>query len=91
MNILIFDFISDIFSSIAYSNSLNTRKIDQNIARLNKTEWFKEIYGNEKYRRLFFANRHVRGYLQSSLKVNRMLRKKDAQHKFIIFLEKQIK
>lgn len=91
MTILIFDCIGDLFASIGYSHSLNTKKIDRNIARLNQTEWFKEIYGDEKYRRLFFVNRHVRSYLQSSLRVNKMIRSKDAQKRFIILLEKHIK
>jgi hypothetical protein len=43
------------------------------------------------YRRLFFVNRHVRDCLQSSLRVNRMIRNKEAQQRFLRFLDKQIK
>ena len=71
-------------------SSLNTRKIDRNIERLLELEWFKTIYGEEKYHRLFFVNRHVRGYLQSTLRVNKIIRSQKAQIKFMRLLDKQL-
>jgi len=44
--------------------TLQTRKIDQHIARLRQYDWFHIIYYDEPYRSLFFSNRHVRKYLQ---------------------------
>lgn len=44
--------------------TLHTRKIDQHIARPHQNDWFHNIYCDEPYRSLFFANRHVRKYLQ---------------------------
>ena len=40
--------------------TLQTRKIDQHIARLRQYDWFHTIYYDEPYRSLFFANRHVK-------------------------------
>jgi len=37
-----------------YSDTLNRKKIDQNIEQLNQHDWFKKIYEDEKYHRLFF-------------------------------------
>ncbi|MBS8266238.1 hypothetical protein DYI25_17580 [Mesobacillus boroniphilus] len=70
---------------------MNTQKIDRNIARLNQHDWFKKIYDDEKYRRLFFVNRHVRAYLQSSIRVNRMIRNIDSRQELLRLLEKQLK
>lgn len=36
----------------------------QIIARLRQNDWFPSIYYVEQYCSLFFANRHVRKYLQ---------------------------
>lgn len=71
------------------NTALDTKKIDRNIAKLKEYSWFKNVYENEKYRRSLFANRKVRGYLQSSIRVNRMIKSKRAQNKFIALLEKQ--
>ena len=51
-----------------YSDTLNTKKIDQNIEQLNQHDWFKNIYEDERYHRLFFVNKHVRRFLQSTKK-----------------------
>ena len=87
----IFDFIGDLLGSSGHSNTLNTQKIDRNIDKLKQYEWFKDLYEDEMYRRLFFVNRHIRAYLQSSLRVNRMMRNKEAQQRFLRLLDKQIK
>jgi hypothetical protein len=74
-----------------YSDTLNTKKIDQNIERLNQYDWFKNIYEDEKYHRLFFVNKHVRRYLQSTTRVRKIIRSKEAQRKLLFLLDKQIK
>jgi len=71
--------------------TLHTRKIDQNIARLQHCDWFHDIYHHDQYRSLFFANRHVRKYLQSNVRVKRMMKNKQAQERFLQFLHKQSK
>lgn len=86
-----FGLIGDIFGTIGYSNSLNTKKIDQNIDLLKQQDWFEEIYRDEKYHRLFFANKHVRGYLQSTTRVKKIIRNREAQTKLLNFLDKQLK
>ncbi|MGD2196927.1 hypothetical protein [Lysinibacillus fusiformis] len=73
------------------STTLHTTKIDGNMERLRQYDWFEEIYQDDRYRRLFFANRHVRKYLQHNRRVNQMMKKKRAQAKFIDFLHKQLK
>ena len=59
------------------SNSLNTRKIDGNIEMLKQYSWFKNIYDNERYHRLFFGNRKVRKYLQNTYRVKRIIEKEN--------------
>ncbi|WP_244933647.1 hypothetical protein [Neobacillus mesonae] len=74
---LLFEILLYIFDSFGKDHSLDTRKIDQHIKELNNYPWFKVIYDDEKYHKLFFVNRTVRKYLQGkfcvreSLKVNR--------------------
>lgn len=72
------------------NTALNTKKIDSNIEKLKKLSWFKKLYVDVKYRPLFFANRKVRGYLQSSIRVNRIMKNEYAQKRFIGLLEKQV-
>ncbi len=38
------------------STSLDTKKIDRNIEMLKNYSWFKDIYDDERYHRLFFVN-----------------------------------
>ena len=59
---LLFELIAGLFGSVGYSDALNTKKIDQNIERLNQYDWFKQIYEDERYHRLFFVNKHVRRF-----------------------------
>ena len=88
---LLFELIAGLFSSVGYSDALNTKKIDQNIERLNQYDWFKKIYEDDRYHRLFFVNKHVRCYLQSTIRVRKMIRSKEAQRKLLFLLDKQIK
>jgi len=88
---IIFEFIGDLLGSVGNSQTLNTRKIDQNIRLLNDHAWFKSLYEDEKYHRLFFVNRHVRAYLQSSFRVKKMIRNQEAQLKFALLLDKHFK
>jgi hypothetical protein len=86
----IFDLINGLFSSGGQRGSLNTQKIDQNIAILNQHQWFKDIYEDEKFRRLFFVNRNVRAYLQSSIRVNKIIRKMEDRQRFLRLLDRQL-
>ncbi|MFD4490522.1 hypothetical protein [Lysinibacillus fusiformis] len=67
------------------STTLHTTKIDRNMERLRQYDWFEEEYQDDRYHRLFFANRHVRKYLQHNRRVNQMMKKKRAQAKCIDF------
>ncbi|MFG3432576.1 MULTISPECIES: hypothetical protein [Lysinibacillus] len=67
------------------STTLHSTKIDRNTERLRQYDWFEEEYQDDRYRRLFFANRHVRKYLQHNRRVNQMMKKKRAQAKCIDF------
>ncbi|MGE7624863.1 hypothetical protein ACQKMD_17985 [Viridibacillus sp. NPDC096237] len=86
------EFILGFFSAGIYgdSNSLDTQKIDRNIEMLKNYTWFKNIYDDEKYYRVFFVNRKVRRYLQSSIRVKRIVKKEKAQKRLINFLNKQL-
>ncbi|MBM7661661.1 hypothetical protein JOC85_002464 [Bacillus mesophilus] len=87
----LFAFIEELFVAIGYGYGLNTKRIDSNIEMLKQEEWFRNIYKNQKYHRLFFANKYVRGYLQSKIRVKRIIHSEVAQRKFVLFLDKQIK
>mgnify|MGYP001071505366 CR=1 FL=1 len=56
-----FGFLSDfLFGLVGVSTgALNTKKIDSNIELLKQQEWFKKIYTDEKYHRLFITNRGI--------------------------------
>ena len=84
-----FSFLLDIIAGLL-GNSLGTRKIDRNIVRLKERDGFKTIYDEERYHRLFFMKRNIRGYLQSTRRVNKIIRSEQAQIKFMRFLDKQI-
>lgn len=73
-----------------YSTGLDTRKIDNNIEQLKQQAWFKKIYEDDKYHRLFFTNKHVRRYLQSNFRVKRIIRSHKAQRKLLLLLDKQL-
>ncbi|QOV12242.1 hypothetical protein JNUCC6_05610 [Viridibacillus arvi] len=85
------EFIAGLFGSIGYSETLNTKKIDQNIDQLKQHDWFKNIYEDERYHRLFFVSKKVRRYLQSTIRVRKIIRSKEAQKKLLSLLNKQIK
>lgn len=69
--------------------SLNTKKIDSHIDQLQQYPWFANLYEDDRYRPSFFANKKVRGYLQSSFRVNRLVKDQKAQKNFSLLLEKQ--
>ncbi|MEX3743950.1 MULTISPECIES: hypothetical protein [Lysinibacillus] len=87
------DFVSDLLSGILFNGSttLNTNKIDKNIEKLQQYNWFNEIYHDDQYRKLFFANRNVRNYLQNNFRVKKIIKKTQALKRFIYFLNKQLK
>lgn len=72
------------------STTLDTKKIDGNIEKLRQLSWFNKLYQDDKFHRLFFTHRKVRSYLQSSFRVNRIMKSKHAQEKFTSFLQKQV-
>lgn len=84
-------FILAILSPVApiFYFGLNTKKIDANIQRLLKYSWFDELYSTDKFRHLFFANKHVRKKLSSDICVKLLSHHKKTQEKFYRFLEKE--
>ncbi|MFL0365619.1 hypothetical protein ACH0BF_21655 [Pseudobacillus sp. 179-B 2D1 NHS] len=68
----------------------DTKKIGGNIEQLRKYDWFESIYTDERYHRLFFTNRKVRCYLQSSIRVKRIMKNERAQKKLIGLLNKRL-
>lgn len=84
-------FILAILSPVApiFYFGLNTKKIDANIQRLLKYSWFDELYSTDKFRHLFFANKHVRKKLSSDIYVKLLSHHKKTQEKFYRFLEKE--
>ena len=51
----LFELIAGLFGSVGYSDTLNTKKIDQNIKSLNQHDWFKKIYEDEGYHCFVFC------------------------------------
>jgi hypothetical protein len=80
---------ADTANSVAYGNTLDTVKIDRNIDHLKQYGWFREVYDDENFHRLFFVNKHIRRYLQSRYRVKRMIENKKDQEKFITLLHEQ--
>ncbi|MBT2668843.1 hypothetical protein J7J00_25935 [Bacillus sp. ISL-4] len=85
------DFLLGILSAGFGDNSLDTRRIDRNIEMLKNHTWFKDIYEDENYHRLFFVNRNVRRYLQSTMRVKRIIKRAKSQRVFLVYLDKQLK
>lgn len=83
------ELLDGLLISPGWNTTLDTRKIDQNIILLKGEGWFNQIYENERYHRLFFINRQVRRYLQSTIRVKRIIRNPKAQQKFMVFLDLQ--
>lgn len=70
---------------------LNTRTIDAHINELKTQHWFNTLYQDEKYRKLFFTNVHIRHYLESKRRFNTLMSDPVAREKFVNLLEKQRK
>ncbi|MEK4487850.1 nitrite reductase [Psychrobacillus sp. FSL H8-0484] len=69
------------------SISLNTVKIEKNIERLKAFSWFNELYEKEEHRRSFFMSLKVRRYLESSIRVSRLIRSEREKERLILLLE----
>jgi hypothetical protein len=54
-----FDFLLGLLAVANGDQSLDTKKIDRNIETLKKHRWFKELFDDERYHRLFFVNRLI--------------------------------
>ncbi|PLS08623.1 hypothetical protein CVD27_02755 [Neobacillus cucumis] len=84
-----FDLLGPFFAGS--STVLNTKKIDKNIEILKHQDWFKRIYEDEKYHKLFFTNKYVRAYLQSNFRVKKIVRNEKNQKKFLNLLDIQLR
>ncbi|MGQ0422188.1 hypothetical protein ACT4US_29175, partial [Bacillus sp. HC-Mk] len=75
--------IEALIGSSSLSTGLHMKKIDANIRYLQQYEWFRMIYEDEKYRKLFITNYKVRSYLKSKLRVRLLVKNKNAQRRFL--------
>ncbi len=66
---------------------LNTQNIEKNIGKLKGYSWFNELYENEEHHRSFFVSLKIRKYLESSLRVSKLIRSEKERVKFIVMLE----
>lgn len=87
---MIFEIIAGLLGSFGQDDSLNTKKIDKDIEELRKYKWFNELYEDEKYHRLFFVNKRVRKFLQSTFLTKRLRNNPKAQNTFKSILDKQL-
>ncbi|MFJ5564297.1 nitrite reductase [Lysinibacillus xylanilyticus] len=67
---------------------LDSRKIERNIKKLRLFSWFNELYEDDRHHSSFFINKHVRKYLESSIRVYLLKSSEKEQMKFIHLLEK---
>ena len=70
------------------NTGLDSRKIDRNINKLKFFLWFNELYEDDRHHSSFFINKHVRKYLESSIRVYLLKSSEKEQKKFIQLLEK---
>lgn len=89
---IIVTFILSIISSanlldFSRSKGLNTQNIEKNIEKLKGYSWFNELYENEEHHRSFFVSLKIRKYLESSLRVSKLIRNEKERLKFILLLE----
>ena len=66
---------------------VNTQNIEKNIEKLKGYPWFNELYENEEHHRSFFVSFKIRKYLESSLRVSKLIRSEKEREKFILMLE----
>jgi hypothetical protein len=81
-------FILKLFSPTSFIG-IDTRTVDRHIEELNQHQWFSSLYHNEKYRKQFFMNVHIRSYLESKRRVNKLIDDPVAREKFMELLQKQ--
>ena len=84
--------ILSIISSVNLLNfsgdkGLNTQNIEKNIEKLKGYSWFNELYENEEHQRSFFVSLKIRKYLESSLRVSKLIRSEKEREKFVVLLE----
>lgn len=81
--------ISSIVSGVNFfdGKGLNTEKIEKNLEKLKGYSWFNEVYKMEEHQRSFYLSLKIRKYLQSSMRVNRLIRCEKERVKFILMLE----
>lgn len=75
------------FFDLSGGKGLNTEKIEKNIEKLKGYSWFNEVYKMEEHQRSFYVSLKIRKYLQSSMRVNRLIRCEKERVKFILMLE----
>ena len=81
--------IEALIGSISLSTGLHTKRLMLTYFTCKEYEWFRIIYEDEKYRKLFITNYKVRSYLQSKLRV-RLLVKIKCTTKILKLVEEQI-
>jgi len=72
------------------NRALNTQKINKNIEKLSSHDWFKELYNNETYRKVFLFNRVIRRYLESDRKVDKLVHNLKKREQFLKLLHEQM-
>lgn len=75
------------FFDFSGGKGLNTEKIEKNIEKLKGYSWFNEVYKIEKHQRSFYVSFKIRKYLQSTMRVNKLIRSEKERVKFILMLE----
>ena len=86
---ILIELIVGLVSHAGSNNPLDTKKIDRHIDQLYGYKWFRKVYEDEKYRRLFFANKRIRSYLESNRRVKKMIKRKESQKKLLFLLDKE--
>ncbi len=80
---VILDLLSDFIELIAYSmfGKPTTKRIEKNADQLREFDWFKELYSNEKYRRLIQFDQNIRRAIGKA-RVRKIMNDRYAEDKF---------
>ncbi|UPO90268.1 hypothetical protein [Niallia sp. Man26] len=86
----IIDLIIAMMGSMSNQRTLDTRRVDSHIEKLNQLVWFQQLFAEEKYRKLFITNYKIRQYLDSPFRVKRLENSTKTQERFLKLLNKQL-
>ncbi|WP_070121242.1 hypothetical protein [Bacillus marinisedimentorum] len=77
------------FAAYAIFGKPTTKRIEKNADKLRQLDWFKELYSNEKYRRLIQIDKNIRREIGKA-SIKKILNDRYAEDKFRIRLTEML-